>query len=179
MGRGLSRHLRPTRGGAITRRRNFENEPMADLHYRAATSADLPFMVSLIAADDVGIQMDDPTDPNAAPYEAALAAIDADPNHELFIVEAEGAAIGIFQLTYLPGIARKGMWRGLVESVHVSPEHRNKGYGRQMMRWAIERCRARGCGMVQLTSNKKRLDAHRFYRTLGFDQSHEGFKVFL
>lgn len=152
---------------------------MADLTYRYATRADLPYMVALIAADDVGTQMDDPEQPDSAEYQAGLAAIDADPNQELFIVEAEGQIIGTFQLTYIPGIARKGMWRGLVESVHVSPEHRNRGYGSQMMRWAIERCRARGCGMVQLTSNKKRVDAHRFYRTLGFDQSHEGFKIFL
>ena len=90
------------------------------------------------------------------------------------------AAIGdTFQLTFIPGIMRRGMWRGLIESVHVSPEHRNKGLGKAMMGWAIEQCRARGCGMVQLTSNKKRVDAHRFYRTLGFAQSHEGFKFFL
>ncbi|MDR3476042.1 MAG: GNAT family N-acetyltransferase [Devosia sp.] len=152
---------------------------MTDLAYRPATSADLPFIVALIAADDVGIQMDDPGAPNAPPYEAALASITADPNQELFVVEANGEAVGTFQLTYIPGISRKGMLRGLVESVHVSPEHRNQGYGKQMIRWAIERCQARGCGMVQLTSNKKRLDAHRFYRALGFDQSHEGFKLFL
>ena len=137
-------------------------------------------MVTLIAADDVsGRRTDDPALPNGPAYEAALAAIDADPNQELFIVELEGAPVATFQLTYIPGIARKGMWRGLVEAVHVSPAHRNKGIGRQMMRWALERCRARGCAMVQLTSNKKRVDAHRFYRTLGFEQSHEGFKLFL
>jgi GNAT superfamily N-acetyltransferase len=152
---------------------------MAELTYRPATKSDLPFIVALIAADDVGIQMDDPAAPNAPAYETALAAIDADPNQDLFVVEAEGEPIGTFQLTYIPGISRGGMLRGLVESVHVSPSHRNKGYGKQMMRWALERCRARGCGMMQLTSNKKRVDAHRFYRTLGFEQSHEGFKLFL
>jgi GNAT superfamily N-acetyltransferase len=153
---------------------------MPDLTYRAATPADLPFMVALIAADDVsGVKSDDPSAPNAPHYEQALAAIAADPNQAIYVVEQNGAPVGTFQLTFIPGIMRKGMWRGLVESVHVSPEHRNQGIGKQMMAWAIERCRERGCGMVQLTSNKKRLDAHRFYRTLGFQQSHEGFKVFL
>jgi len=152
---------------------------MPDLVFRSATSADLPFMVSLIAGDDVGVQMDDPATPHAAPYEAALAAIEADPNQELFIAEADGRPVGTFQLTYIPGIARQGMLRGLVEAVHVIPEARNRGYGRQMMAWAVDRCRDRGCGMVQLTSNKLRVDAHRFYRTLGFAQSHEGFKLFL
>lgn len=136
-------------------------------------------MVSLIAEDDVGIQMDDPANPNSAEYEAALAAIDADPNQILYVVEADGAVIGTFQLTFIPGISRKGMWRAVIESVHVSPAHRNKGYGKEMIRWAIDQSRTRGCGMVQLTSNKKRADAHRFYRTLGLDQSHEGFKLFL
>jgi GNAT superfamily N-acetyltransferase len=152
---------------------------MPDLTYRAATAADLPFMVALIAADDVGVQMDDPADPNGPAYEAALAAIDADPNQELFVVELEGEVIGTFQLSYLPGIARGGMRRGLIESVHVVPSHRSKGVGGTMIGWAVARCRERGCGMVQLTSNKKRVDAHRFYRKLGFDQSHEGFKLFL
>jgi GNAT superfamily N-acetyltransferase len=152
---------------------------MSSLIYRAATAADLPFMVSIIAADDVGIQMDDPSQATSAPYVAALAAIDADPNQSLYIVEVEGEAVGTFQLTYIPGISRMGMLRCVIESVHVSPDHRNKGYGKTMIRWAIETARERGCGMVQLTSNKKRVDAHRFYNTLGFDQSHEGFKMFL
>jgi GNAT superfamily N-acetyltransferase len=152
---------------------------LGSLNYRNATSADLPFIVSLIAEDDVGVQMDDPAHPNSADYESALAAIDADPNQALYVVETDGAVVGTFQLTFIPGIARKGMLRGLIESVHVSPAHRNNGYGKQMMRWAIEQCRGRGCGMVQLTSNKKRIDAHRFYRTLDFEQSHEGFKIYL
>jgi GNAT superfamily N-acetyltransferase len=153
---------------------------MPDLVYRTATAADLPFMVALIAEDDVSAKkLDDPAHPNAAHYEQALAAIAADLNQAIYIVEENGVPVGTFQLTFIPGIMRKGMWRGLIESVHVSPEHRNKGIGKQMMRWAIERCRERGCGMVQLTSNKQRGDAHRFYRTLGFQQSHEGFKFFL
>ena len=153
---------------------------MADLTYRRATESDLPFMVALIAEDDVSdVPVDNGADAMAPAYRDALAAIDADPYQELYVVELNGERIGTFQLTFLPGIMRRGMWRGLVESVHIAPAHRNRGYGRQMMRWAVERCHAKGCGMVQLTSNKKRVDAHRFYRTLGFDQSHEGFKLFL
>ena len=66
----------------------------------------------------------------------------------------------------------------MIEVVHVAQGHRNQGMGSEMMRWAIERCRERGCGMVQLTSNKKRTDAHRFYERLGFLRSHEGFKFY-
>jgi GNAT superfamily N-acetyltransferase len=71
------------------------------------------------------------------------------------------------------------MTRGQIELVHIEAAHRNRGFGTEMMRWAIARCSEKGCGMVQLTSNKKRTDAHRFYNRLGFQQSHEGFKLFL
>jgi len=112
---------------------------MPALTFRAATGADLRFMLALIAADDVGTPMDHPADADAPEYARALAAIDADPNHELYIVELARQRIGTFQLTFLPGIMRRGMWRGLIESVHVVPEERGKGHGTQMMRWAVDR----------------------------------------
>lgn len=152
---------------------------MTSLTFRAATTADLPFIVGLIVEDSVVATSDDPSDANGFGYTAALSAIDADPNQEMLIAELAGEAVGCFQLTYIPGLMRRGMWRGLVEVVHVSAAHRSRGLGGEMMAWAIERCRDRGCGMIQLTSSKKRVDAHRFYRRLGFEQSHEGFKLML
>ncbi len=149
------------------------------LAYRPATEADLPFIVGLIFEDAVVVTNDAVADALGADYRKALAAIAADPNQEMFVVDENGVPVGCFQLTYIPGLMRRGMWRGLIESVHVSAAHRNRGLGSEMMRWAVEHCRARGCGMIQLTSNKKRTDAHRFYRRLGFEQSHEGFKLFL
>jgi len=148
------------------------------LTYRHATPEDLPFIVGLIVEDAVVATNDSVADANHADYAAALRAIDADPNQEMFVVEDAGKPIGCFQLSYLPGLMRRGMWRGMIEVVHVSESERNRGYGSQMMRWALERCRERGCGMVQLTSNKKRTDAHRFYERLGFSRSHEGFKYY-
>ncbi|MGN6100866.1 MAG: GNAT family N-acetyltransferase [Devosia sp.] len=153
---------------------------MSDLAYRRATAADLPFIVWLGTIDDVsGNAGDDPAVPLPPHYAEALAAIDADPRQELFIAELEGRPVGTFQLTYIPGIMRRGMWRCLIEAVHVAPEQRSRGIGSQMLRWAADRARTRGCGVLQLTSNKKRTDAHRFYRRLGFDASHEGFKLYL
>lgn len=149
------------------------------LSFRPATAADLPFIIKLIVEDGVVATGDDLASATGPDYTTALAAIDADPNQELVIAELGGEAVGMFQLTYIPGLMRRGMWRGLVEGVHIAPSHRNQGLGGEMMEWAIERCRERGCGMVQLTSNKKRVDAHRFYRRLGFEQSHEGFKLML
>ena len=124
----------------------------------------------------VGQSVDEPEHPR---YLAALAAIDADPNQRLIIAEYEGRPAGTLQLTYIPGIARLGEMRCIIEAVHIAPDLRSRGLGSQMIRWAIEQARDRGCGVVQLTSNKKRVDAHRFYQRLGFAQSHEGFKYLL
>jgi GNAT superfamily N-acetyltransferase len=149
------------------------------LTYRNAMEADLPFLVGTIVEDSVIETGDSVADAQSSAYRDALAAITADPRHEMLVVELDGSAVGCFQLSYIPGLMRRGMWRGLIEGVHVLAIHQNGGIGTAMMRWAIERCREKGCGMVQLTSNKKRTDAHRFYERLGFQRSHEGFKLYL
>lgn len=149
------------------------------LTFRDARPADLPFLIALIVEDSVVDTGDDPADAMHADYVGALAAMDRDPNQEMLIAELDGERVGCFQLTYIPGLMRRGSWRGTVEVVHIRADKRNLGLGSEMMRWAIERCRERNCGMVQLTSNKKRLDAHRFYERLGFRKSHEGFKYYL
>jgi GNAT superfamily N-acetyltransferase len=149
------------------------------LAYRAATPADLSFIIALIVEDSVVSTGDDPADAADPDYVNALADITNDPNEEMIIVEEDGVPVGCFQLSYLPGLMRRGMKRGQIEVVHVAETHRNRGIGGDMMRWAIERCRQNDCSMVQLTSNKKRLDAHRFYERLGFLKSHEGFKYYL
>ena len=87
--------------------------------------------------------------------------------------------IGTLQLTFIPGISRMGAWRGLIEGVRVARDHQNAGLGGRMFSWAIEECRRRGCGLVQLTSDTSRDGAHRFYDRLGFTASHEGYKLFL
>ena len=148
------------------------------LTYRNAKPQDLPFIIGLIVEDAVVATDDSVANAMHAEYTQALAAIDASPNEEMFVVEDGGKPIGCFQLTYLPGLMRRGMWRGMIEVVHVADGLRGRGHGSEMMRWALEHCRERGCGMVQLTSNKKRTDAHRFYERLGFEKSHEGFKYY-
>ena len=149
------------------------------LTYRDATADDLGFIVRLIVDDNVVATNDKPDEPHHPRYLAALAAIDADPNQCVVIAEHDGQSVGTLQLTFIPGINRLGEFRCLIEAVHIAPTHRNLGLGSEMIRWAIEQARARHCGVVQLTSNKKRLDAHRFYERLGFSKSHEGFKLAL
>ena len=144
--------------------------------FRRATAADVPAIVALLADDVLGAAREKPGDPA---YDAAFAAIEADPNQFLAVVEEGSAVIGCLQLTFLPGLSHRGLWRGQVESVRVAASHRGGGLGRRMFDWAIERCRERGCGMVQLTTDKSRADARRFYESLGFTASHEGMKLVL
>ncbi|WP_248305379.1 GNAT family N-acetyltransferase [Agromyces sp. H66] len=112
-------------------------------------------------------------------YEHAFEAIDADPAQTLVAVEASGGeAVGTMQLTLIPGLARGGATRMQIEAVRVAESARSLGLGTAMMRWAIERARASGAALVQLTSDARRADAHRFYERLGFEASHVGYKLF-
>ena len=120
-----------------------------------------------------------------APYEAAFAAIDADPAHLLLVGDltpADGAGarvVATFQLSFLPGLSRRGSWRAQLEAVRVAGELRGQGVGAAMVQWALEESRRRGCSLVQLTTDKSRTAAHRFYERLGFAASHEGMKLLL
>lgn len=112
-------------------------------------------------------------------YVAAFAQILASPDNTLFVAERDGEVVGTFQVTLIPGLVARGRKRAKLESVHVAPECRGLGIGAVMIAHALAFAKERGAGLVELTSNKDRLDAHRFYRRLGFDQSHEGFKKLL
>ena len=149
------------------------------LTYRQAVEADLPFIVKLLTDDAVRVTDDRPDEPFHPRYVAALRELGTDPNQLMMVAVLDDDTVGTIQLTFIPGISSLGMKRCLVEAVHIAPAHRSKGLGSEMIEWAIAQARERGCGMVQLTSNKKRLDAHRFYERLGFLRSHEGFKYYL
>lgn len=114
---------------------------------------------------------------DAGAYAAAFAAVEADPNNLLFVVETDGEVAGCAQLTLIPGLSRGGMWRGLIEAVRVAAGRQGEGLGRFLMGELIRTARERGCGLLQLTSDKDRPEAHRFYESLGFEASHLGFKL--
>ncbi|MEU7838613.1 GNAT family N-acetyltransferase [Nonomuraea sp. NPDC049129] len=144
---------------------------------RPASADDVPAVVAMLADDPLGAKREgDPADER---YLAAFARIDANPYDELIVAERGGKILGTMQLTYLAGLSRLGAERCQIEAVRVDASTRGQGLGREMMRWAIDRARARGCAIVQLTSDKSRTDAHRFYDSLGFDASHEGYKLSL
>ena len=149
----------------------------ADLVFRPARVVDLPAIVRLLAEDPLGAQRECFTDPLPPCYREAFDAIDADANNELVVVELEGRVIGVLQLSYLPSLTYQGRWRALVEGVRIDAGLRSSGAGRRLFEWAIERARARGCHLLQLTTDKQRPDALRFYRSLGFEASHEGMKL--
>jgi ribosomal protein S18 acetylase RimI-like enzyme len=152
---------------------------MTALVFRAATRDDLPAMIALIVDDQLGRSRDDASLPLDQRYLDAFAAIERDANQMLVAVEQAGALIGCFQITFIPGISRRGAWRGQIESVRVAREKRGAGLGTAMFEWAIAECRRRGCDLVQLYTDKSRKDAHRFYERLGFKASHEGMKLAL
>ncbi|MEQ1900336.1 MAG: GNAT family N-acetyltransferase [Devosia sp.] len=120
------------------------------LTFRDARPEDLPFIIALAVEDSVVVTDDDPDDTMAPEYLAVLAAIDADPNQRFVLAEQDGEPVGTIQLSFVPGLMRRGMWRALVEQVHISAFRRNSGLGTEMMRRAIEESRKKGCGMVQL-----------------------------
>lgn len=150
---------------------------MSDLTFRIATQADLPVIIALLADDVNGAKREDASLPLDPGYLAAFAVIEADANQELIVAEQDGRVIGTLQFSYLPGLSFKGAWRGQIEAVRIASELRGQGLGGQLVDWAVERCRTRGCRMAQLTSKLGRDDAHRFYERLGWEKSHAGFKL--
>ena len=143
---------------------------------RRAIQDDVPSILALLMDDDLGKLREDGS---LKPYEDAFEAISRDENQFLGIAELGSKPVGCFQISFIPGLSRRGMWRAQIESVRIARALRGQGLGTIMMQWAIVRARERGCGLVQLNSDKARLEAHKFYETLGFKASHEGFKLYV
>jgi len=148
---------------------------VTDYTIRRARRDDIGAIVRMLADDQLGATRDDPED--LGPYLRAFEEIEADPNQLLVVVAAGEQLVGTLQLTIIPGLARRGALRGQVEAVRIHAEHRGSGLGADLMRWAIDESRRRGCALVQLTSDTSRTAAHRFYERLGFEPSHTGFKL--
>jgi ribosomal protein S18 acetylase RimI-like enzyme len=147
--------------------------------FRAATADDLPAIIALLMDDELGKLREDSGTPPNPTYLAAFEAIERDPNQLLVVAEKAGEVVGCLQLSFLPGLSHLGMWRGQIEGVRIASSQRGAGIGKAMLQWTIEQCRERGCRQVQLTTDKRRIDAHRFYEALGFVRSHEGMKLSL
>lgn len=147
-----------------------------DLVIRSAERRDIPAIVELLADDVYGAERERVGDPPASGYIEAFHAISTDPNNELVVACRNETVVGVFQLTFVPGMSYQGGWRAMIEGVRVAAPYRGQGIGACMMNWAVRRAEERGCVLVELTSNAGRPDAHRFYERLGFVRSHVGMK---
>jgi GNAT superfamily N-acetyltransferase len=145
---------------------------------RRAEAGDIPAIVALLAADQLGATRDGVyTAADLAAYQQAFRAIDADPAHLLVVAQDGPQLVATLQLSFIPGLARRGALRAQIEAVRVHESYRGRGLGAAMMAWAIAEARRHGCGLVQLTSDKARPETNRVYTQLGFVASHEGMKL--
>jgi GNAT superfamily N-acetyltransferase len=147
------------------------------LVFRKALLTDIPGLVSMLSDDELGALREDGSRPLNQKYLQAFAEIESDANNELTVVESDGEVVGMLLLTFIPYLTYIGSWRCLIEGVRIHSDHRGQGLGAKFLQWAIERARERDCRIVQLTSDKKRPSALRFYESLGFKATHEGFKL--
>jgi ribosomal protein S18 acetylase RimI-like enzyme len=143
---------------------------------RTARRDEVRLIVEMLSDDELGRKRETS---DLAPYLAAYDAVSADANNELMVWEENGGVVGCLQLTFIPGLSHIGAWRTQVEGVRVARNWRGRGIGEKMMAAVIAKAHARGCKAVQLTTDKSRKDAHRFYKRLGFIDSHEGMKLAL
>jgi ribosomal protein S18 acetylase RimI-like enzyme len=147
--------------------------------FRRAEAADLTAIVALLADDVLGATREHLAEPLPPGYGAAFAAIDGDANQLLLVGESAGRIVGCLQLCFLPGLTHRGAWRAQIEAVRIAATMRDRGFGEAMIFHAIGLAKERGCRIVQLTTDKARPDALRFYLRLGFAASHEGLKLAL
>lgn len=148
-----------------------------NIRFRLARRADVPSIVRLLADDDLGSQRERHEDPLPEAYYAAFEQIEQDPNHELIVAERDGQVIGTLHLMFLPSVSFQGKLRAQIESVRVDKKFQSQGIGSAMMQWSMQRAKERGAHLVQLTTHKTRVDAHRFYERLGFKGTHVGMKL--
>lgn len=149
----------------------------ANKSFRTATRDDLPAIVRMLADDGLGKGREQPVDPLPKAYGDAFDRMAAQPGNDYLLAEIDGEVAGCLQLTVIHGLSRTGVSRAQIEGVRVAGSHRGRGIGEALFREAIRRAREAGCGLVQLTTDKARPDALRFYEKLGFTASHEGMKL--
>lgn len=144
---------------------------------RKAYIEDLPDIVRMLADDELGSQREKYEDPLPEEYYQAFNAIESQIGNQILVATENQVVIGCLQLTIIPGLARQGMKRAQIEGVRVDGKQRGKGTGEALLKEAIAIAKSEACGLVQLTTDKQRDDAHRFYEQLGFTASHEGMKL--
>jgi len=149
---------------------------MPQVIFRSALRSDVPAILELLDDDEIS-RSRVVTEATDADFWQAFEAIDADPRNELIVADEAGEIVGTCQLTFTPSLSRRATERMTIEAVRVRTDRRGAGIGRAMMLWSLDLARERGCGLAQLTTDKRRTAAHRFYADLGFTATHEGMKL--
>jgi GNAT superfamily N-acetyltransferase len=144
---------------------------------RDAVPGDAARLVELLQQGAARPGKEDPAD--LGPYRRALSEIAADPRNRVLVAEVDGEVVGTCQVLAFRHLQEHGGLCAEVESLHVHPGLRGRGLGGRLLAAAVQVARDWGCYRVQLTSDKVRTDAHRFYERAGFTRSHEGFKLVL
>lgn len=147
------------------------------MKFRLATANDLDAIIDLLADDVLGSQRESSDLTSHDAYLNAFQQILDDARNELIVGDVGGEVVSVLQVTYIPGLSHMGAERAQLESVRVSSAYRGHGIGRQMLEWVVARARERGVRIVQLTTDNRRIDAHRWYQSLGFEATHVGMKL--
>ncbi len=148
------------------------------MKFRKAKKDDVPEIVKMIANDELGKQREDYQEPLPEKYYQAFENIDSDINQELIVIEnEENEVIGTLQLTFIQYLTYQGGIRAQIEAVRIREDQRGKGIGEKLFKWAINRSKEKGAHLLQLTTDKKRPEALKFYEKLGFTASHDGMKL--
>ena len=148
------------------------------MKFRKATKEDIPQIVKMIADDELGKLREDYKDPLPSTYYKAFDNIDNDPNQELVVIQdSDSSIIGTLQLSFIQYLTYKGGIRAQIEAVRIRKDKRGEGLGETLFKWAIQRAKDRDAHLIQLTTDKKRPEAFKFYEMLGFKASHEGMKL--
>jgi GNAT superfamily N-acetyltransferase len=148
------------------------------MNFRKAIIGDVPYIVQMLSMDKLGEMREDYRDPLPEKYYDAFKRIDSDKNQELIVVEnVDKSIIGTLQLSFIQYLTYQGGIRAQIEAVRIREDKRGKGIGEHMFKWAIHRASDRGAHLLQLTADKKRPEAIKFYEKLGFTASHEGMKL--
>lgn len=148
-----------------------------NLTFRKATEQDLDSIVRMLSDDILGSKRERYEHPLPNSYITAFRSIDADPNNELIVACLEEEVVGVQQITFTPYITHQGGWRATIEGVRTASAVRGQGVGKEMIQYAIQRAKERGCHLAQLTTDKQRPEALRFYEGLGFNPTYEGLKM--
>src|SRR5246127_3411346 len=151
---------------------------ISSITIRRARRDDVAAIVRMLADDPLGSARERIEEPLPPSYFRAFEALEHASHIQLVVAEDnEGAVVGCLQLCILPGLSSQGASRGLIEDVRVASDRRSRGIGEQLVQWAVNEARSKGCKLVELLTHHTRIDAQRFYERLGFARSHVGMTI--